>query len=360
MKIELKEITVADLVEGYADDNDEGVIGYGGRLDIRPKYQRAFVYKDTQRNAVIDTLSQGFPLNVMYWAVRDGDNFEVIDGQQRTISIAQYVQGDFSVNNLYFENLQSDIQKQLLDYKLTVYLCTGTDSEKLAWFRTINIAGEKLTDQELRNAVYSGSWVTKAKKYFSSKECAASSVGKDYLKGRANRQEHLETAIKWINNGKIEEYMAQHQNDEDAEPLWGYFQKVIAWVKQVFPEARKEMNGLDWGVFYNDYKDEEYDPEYLETEVARLMEDEDVHHKKGIYQYLLTGEERHLNIRTFDDKHKREAYERQGGVCPSCSERFDIEEMEGDHIKPWSKGGKTQPDNCQMLCTPCNRSKSNK
>ena len=228
MKIELKEITVKDLFDGYVDNHDEGVVGYGGRLDIRPPYQREFVYKDEQRNAVIDTLRKNYPLNVMYWAVRDNGNFgvfEVIDGQQRTISICQYVKGNFSFKDLYFHNLQDDQQKQVLDYKLTVYLCTGNDSEKLEWFKTINIAGAELTDQELRNAVYSGSWVTDAKRYFSKRNCAAYGIGNKYLSGSAIRQEYLETAIKWLGGGKqkIETYMGQHQHDKNAEPLWKYF-----------------------------------------------------------------------------------------------------------------------------------------
>ena len=167
MEIELKEITVRELADGYEDNAENGVKGFGGKLDIRPPYQREFIYKDKQRDAVIDTLTRDFPLNVMYWAVRDDGDFEVIDGQQRTISVCQYVEGDFAFNNKYFHNLQDDEKKQILDYKLMVYLCSGTDSEKLEWFKIINIAGEKLTDQELRNAVYSGSWVSDAKRYFS-------------------------------------------------------------------------------------------------------------------------------------------------------------------------------------------------
>jgi len=204
MKIELKEITVAELADGYADRTDEGVVGYGGRLDIRPKYQREFVYKDAQRDAVIDTLHKGFPLNVMYWAVRDDGGFEVIDGQQRTISICQFVHGDFACRGLFdfdqpraFHNLPNDKQDIIRDYKLMVYLCTGADSEKLEWFKTINIAGEELTDQELRNAVYSGPWVTDAKRYFSKRGGPAGDEGGKYLIGAANRQEYLETAIKW-------------------------------------------------------------------------------------------------------------------------------------------------------------------
>jgi len=359
MKIELKEITVAELADGYADRADEGVVGYGGRLDIRPKYQREFIYKDAQRDAVIDTLRKDFPLNVMYWAVRGDGGFEVIDGQQRTISICQYVQGDFSFDDLFFHNLQDDRRRQILDYKLTVYLCTGADSEKLEWFKTINIAGEELTGQELRNAVYSGAWVTDAKRYFSKRNCAAHGLGGDYLSGVANRQEYLETAIKWLAGGKahIESYMGKHQHDAEAKPLWEHFCAVIDWVKAVFPNYRREMKGLDWGAFYAEFKDAKLDAKKLESEVARLMQDDDIKKKSGIYAYLLTGGERHLNIRAFTAAQKRGAFERQQGKCPECKEEFGIDEMEGDHITPWRDGGKTEPDNCQMLCKECNRRK---
>ena len=369
MKIQLKEITVAKLVDGYINNDEEGVVGYGGNLDIRPKYQRNFVYKEAQRNAVVNTISRGFPLNVMYWAVRDDGNFEVIDGQQRTISICEYVAGNFSCRGLYgidqpraYHNLQDDEKDKIDKYKLTVYLCTGTDSEKLDWFKTINIAGEKLTDQELRNAVYSGSWVTDAKRYFSKRGCAAYSVGSDYLSGSAIRQEYLETAIKWLGGGKseIETYMGQHQHNESAEPLWTYFCTVINWVKEVFHKHRKEMKGLDWGAFYAQHKDKKLDPIKLEDEIALLMQDDEVSNKKGVYEYVLTRKEQCLNLRAFTDSQKREVFEKQKGKCPMCKETFAIEEMEGDHITPWHEGGKTDTENCQMLCKECNRRKSGK
>ena len=360
MKIELKEITVRDLTNGYQDNEENGVLGFGGKLDIRPPYQREFIYKDKQRNAVINTITKDFPLNVMYWAVRENGGFEVIDGQQRTISISQFVEGDFAYNNRYFHNLQQDEKEQILNYKLMVYLCSGSDSEKLEWFRTINIAGEKLTDQELRNAVYSGSWVSNAKRYFSKNGCAAYGLGGDYLNGSPIRQEYLETTIKWISNDNIENYMAQQQHEPNANELWLYFQNVINWVKVVFPKYRKEMKGVAWGTLYNEFKGEKIDHVKLEEEVAALMQDEDVTNKKGIYEYVLTRKEKHLNIRAFSDNQKREAYERQKGICPVCTENYKIEQMEGDHITPWHEGGKTTAENCQMLCKDCNRRKSGK
>ncbi|MHB8448133.1 MAG: GmrSD restriction endonuclease domain-containing protein [Rudaea sp.] len=360
MKIELHEITIKKLTDGFEDNAEAGVIGYGGKLDIRPPYQREFIYKDKQRDAVIDTVRKNFPLNVMYWAVRENGGYEVIDGQQRTLSICQYVNGDFSINGLAFHNLKDDQQEQILNYKLMVYFCSGTDSEKLEWFKTINIAGEKLTDQELRNAVYAGPWTADAKRYFSKTGCPAYGLASDYMRGSTIRQEYLETAIDWNSNGKIEEYMSKHQHDKNATPLWQYFQKVIGWVKATFPNYRKEMKAVAWGSLYNDYKDEDVDTDKLEKQVARLMSDDDVTAKAGIYPFVLGGEERYLNIRAFTDNMKREAYERQKGACPKCKKKFELDQMEGDHIKPWHEGGKTNAANCQMLCKMDNRMKSGK
>jgi hypothetical protein len=360
MKIELKEITIRELTQGYQDNAEGGVVGYRGKLDIRPPYQREFIYKDKQREAVIDTVTKDFPLNVMYWAVREDGNYEVIDGQQRTISICQFVEGDFAFMFRYFHNLKDDEKEQVLNYKLMIYLCSGTDSQKLQWFKTINIAGEKLTDQELRNAVYSGSWVSDAKRYFSKNGCVAYNIGNDYLNGSPIRQDYLETTIDWISKGNIEVYMANNQNEPNANELWLYFQSVINWVKVVFPKYRREMKGVDWGFLYNDYKDQKFDYKKLEAEVTKLMMDEDVTNKKGIYQYLLTGKEKYLNIRAFSDNQKREAYERQDGICTVCEEPFEIYGMEADHITPWHEGGKTTAENCQMICKEDNRRKSGK
>lgn len=360
MNIKLEEITIGELADGYEDGDEEGVTSFGGRLDVRPPYQREFIYSDRQRDAVIDTVTKGFPLNVMYWAVREDGDFEIIDGQQRTIAICQFVNGDFAFGDRYFHNLQKDEQEQFLGYKLMVYLCSGADSEKLDWFKTINIAGEELTDQELRNAVYSGSWVTAAKRYFSKTGCPAHDLGADYLTGASIRQDYLETVIKWISEGTIEGYMARQQHKPNANDLWLYFQSVIAWVQASFPTYRREMKGIDWGNLHNTFKGCELDPAKLEVEIARLMADEDVTKKKGIYSYVLDGEERYLNIRAFSRNEKREAYERQGGVCPVCNERFEIDDMEGDHITPWRAGGKTSAENCQMLCKEDNRRKAGK
>lgn len=358
MKIEMHEITVGEIAEGYADNAEEGVVGFGGKLDIRPKYQREFVYDEKKRNAVLDTINKGFPLNVMYWVKNDGGNFEVLDGQQRTISFCRYVHGDFAIDSRFFHNLTETERRKILDYKLLIYFCEGNDREKLDWFRVINIAGEKLTDQELRNAAYTGPWLSDAKRIFSKTNCAAYNLAKDYVAGSPIRQDFLETALKW-KSGKPEDYMSAHQHDSDAHELWLYFQNVINWVKVIFPKYRREMKGLDWGVFYNEFHAVSYDTAKLEEQIATLMMDDDVTNKKGIYRYVLGGDEKYLNIRAFTESMKRAAYERQRGVCPRCGKSFEFGEMQGDHITPWSRGGKTTAENCQMLCARCNREKSN-
>ncbi|MGN1372558.1 MAG: HNH endonuclease family protein [Candidatus Coproplasma sp.] len=365
MKIELHELTVREIANGYIDNAEEGVKGYGGLLNIRPKYQREFVYDDAKRNAVIGTINKGFPLNVMYWVKNEDGTFEVLDGQQRTVSFCQYVNGDFSLNNKAFHNLTNTEKNAILDYKCMVYFCEGNDLEKLEWFKTINIAGEKLTDQELRNAVYTGEWLTSAKLKFSKSNCAAYNLANKYVNGSPIRQDYLETAISWINDGKIEEYMSIHQHDPNANELWAYFLSVITWVESTFVKYRKEMKGINWGALYNRFHGQIFDTAKLENQIADLMMDDDVTNKKGIYYYVLTGEEKYLSLRQFTESQKRTVYERQGGICPHCvnehrqKTHYEYIEMEGDHITPWSEGGKTNIENCQMLCKEHNRKKSN-
>jgi len=363
MKLEFKEITVREIFEGYANDNEEGVLGYGGKLNIRPKYQREFIYKPKQRDAVMKTIKNNFPLNVMYWAKTNDGTYELMDGQQRTLSFCMYVNGDFSLDYQFFHNLTETEKEEIMGYKTMIYLCEGNDKEKLDWFRTINIAGEKLTDQELRNAVYAGAWTIDAKRHFSKTNCPAYNMAKEYMKGTPIRQDYLDTALEWIagrDHIEIEEYMAENQLGESANELWVYYQNVINWVKTIFPEYRREMKGVEWGLFYNEHKDKEYNTEELERKIKALMMDDEVTCKKGIYGYLLEGHERHLSLRKFTESTKREAYERQGGVCAGCNGPFEIEKMEGDHIVSWSKGGKTIAANCQMLCLNCNREKSDR
>ncbi len=378
MHIELHNVTVRELTQGYEDNEEQGVRGYGGRLDIRPPYQREFIYDEKKRAAVITTIKQGFPLNVMYWATRESDAevpFEVMDGQQRTISICQYVNGDFAYDFQYFHNLTESEKNEILDYELMVYVCSGTDKEKLNWFETINIAGERLTAQELRNAVYAGPFVSDAKRYFSKTNCAAYNMGKYLINGSPIRQDYLETALKWIAAAQskpgaqmtIEGYMATHQHDPNASQLWQHFSKVITWVAATFDIGKRKdiMKGVDWGSLFNKFGETYPDKAALDKEIARLIIDSEVQNKKGICPFVLTRDEHDLNLRAFPMDIKLEVYERQhhhcaNPDCPSKDVEFDISQMEGDHITPWREGGRTVIENCQMLCRECNRRKGAK
>lgn len=373
MKIEPKSIKISEIFAGYIDSGDDGVFAYDGRLAIRPPYQREFVYDLTQAEAVIQTVLRGFPLNVMYW-VKTGDNrYEVLDGQQRTLSVMQYLNHQFSITldgqKYYWDALPDDKYNAIMNYELMVYICEGEESEKLEWFKIVNIAGEKLTDQELRNSVYTGKWLSNAKQYFSKRNCVAKRLSDKYIKGDPNRQELLEKALKGIceqqGMKEITEYMALHKSDPDADELWQYFQDVIHWVEKIFPKYYADMKGLDWCHLFNKYHDGQYHSTVISEEVKRLHEDEDVQDHRGIYEYLLCKDTdpyagRFLKLRVFDKRDKRAAYSKQNGICPICKQHFEFEEMEGDHIKPWSKGGQTTSDNCQMLCRDCNAKKTDK
>lgn len=371
MKIKMHEISIRDIFKGYCDSQDNGVVALSGCLDVRPPFQREFIYRDEQRDEVIRTVRKGFPLNVFYWSV-SGKNaegqymYELMDGQQRTLSICQYLAGEFSIDSFGFSNLTQEEQDQILEYKLSVYICDGNEREKLEWFKVINISGEKLSNQELRNAVYVGPWLADARKKFSKPTCVAYKLASDYINGEPKGQAYLETVLLWAadkHGMSIEDYMAKHQHDDDAEELWEYFQSVIRWVETVFPheagcKPRKEMKGIAWGMLYNRYSATVKSS--LEPHVVKLMADDDVTSKKGIYEYLLTGKEKKLSIRDFRPNEKRTAYEKQKGLCARCHKHFDFCEMHADHIIPWAKGGKTIPENCQMLCRDCNLDKSDK
>lgn len=372
MKIDLQYVAVRDLVNGYENFDYDGVTGYGGLLDIRPKFQREFIYDMKQRRAVIRTMLDGFPLNVMYWSLHPHPEtattaYELLDGQQRTMSICEYVEGEFSVDidgyPKNFDNLSAEDQSKILDYKLMIYHCEGTEDEKLRWFEIINIAGETLKPQELRNAIYTGPWLTDAKRYFSRENQAAHLLSRDYVTaGEVDRQALLEKAITWASgkgDDSIKAYMNEHRLDPNAHALWTYFKSVIDWAKLTFPRVRGPLRSVPWNVLYEQFKDATLDANALEIEVKRLMTDDEVEKKSGIYTYVLTGDERALGLRTFTENQRREAYERQDGICTMCGEHFEFQEMDGDHILPWRLGGKTVPENCQMLCVRDNRSSSN-
>ena len=367
MQIDLKFIPISEVYQGYLDSGEEGVVAWSGNLNIRPKYQREFIYSPQQEQQVIYSVLKGFPLSTMYWSKQDDQNnkYEILDGQQRTLSICRFIDNKYFIDiegyPKKFINLSKDQKDLIFNYPLMIYLCEGTDQEKLNWFEIINIAGEKLNDQELRNAVYTGSWLTNAKSIFSRTNCPAKIIGEKYIKGSPIRQDYLEKALKWISNGDPAQYMAEHQNDEDANSLWQYFQSVIQWVERIFPNYNKDMKSVDWGYLYNNYKDVEFNSNLLSQRFISVLQDDEVQLRttKGIYYYLITKEEKHLNLRAFDFKHKALAFQNQQGKCIKRQNQFLIEELQADHIVPWSKGGKTIQDNCQLLCQPCNATKSN-
>lgn len=376
MNINRQIIKVKDLILGYVDKGNEGVEALSGNLDIRPAYQREFVYDNEAQKAVIDSVFSKFPLGIMYWVDRQNGTYEVLDGQQRTLSICKFTKNEFSIDingkPQYFDGFTKEETEEFLNYEMDVYVCSGTDREKLSWFERINIAGKPLTKQELRNATYTGPWLASAKSFFS-KDGAPVDEYSTYLSGQRNRQDYLETVIKWIShdeygNSDIEQYMSQHKNDNDSKALWNYFFKVMYWVKQIFPNYRKEMKGVDWGILYNDYKDQVFtlNVDEVETEVKDLFLDDEVQNNKKIFEYIFTRNENILNLRSFTNQQKAILYERQNHLCanPNCTQGeghiFKLSEMEADHITPWSQGGKTTIENGQMLCRECNRRKSNK
>ncbi len=392
-----KKLTIADVVKGFSEDTKTGkVSGFDGKLNIRPPYQREFIYEMDKQKAVIKTILDGYPLNVMYWAKKDDGTFELMDGQQRTISFCKFQGDQYSVEieiagkkmAKTFSNL-GDKKKGFLDYPLTVYICDGTEDEKLAWFRIINIAGVKLTEQEMRNAIYNGTWVTDAKKYFSrvngegfsseGHESNGHTYG-DYVNvvGGKNseketavvRQKLFEIVLEWAvdkyNREKkltgadkmtIDNYMDSYRRDANAIALWRYYEDVIEWVKTTFPVYQDFMKSVDWGVLYNQYHDST--PSDAKDRVSKIMQSADeISNIKNVYLAVLSGDVKYLNARAFDKKDIKRKYNEQGGKCNYCHESFDESDMHGDHIRPWSKGGKTDYNNLQVLCTTCNIKKS--
>lgn len=373
MKIAKVTKTVRELAENYRDDGDGGVYGYNGRLVLRPSYQREFCFNDKQRNEVIKTVRKNFPLGIMYWSKTGEDTYECLDGQQRSISICQYINKDFPIridgNDKFFHNLTPEQQEEILNYEMDINICEGTEEEKLEWFKIINIAGVTLTNQELLNATYTGPWLADAKNYFSKRNCVAGQMADGYIKGNPIRQDYLEKALSWIADSQGlpsgQMYMASHQHDIDANELWIYFQSVINWARTLFPEKRKGITDVqEWGILYNKYRDVTYNSNTLKNELQALILDDDVTSNPGIIPYLLSSrtkaDEKSLSIRAFSAGQKIKAYERQGGICPICGKHFELDEMQGDHIVPWSQGGHTTVDNLQMLCKRCNAEKAAK
>ena len=394
MKIVLKKIKVKDIYKGFIDNSDtgEGIVAYEGKLNVQPKYQREFVYDDSRQKKVINSIINNFPINVLYRVKIADDKYELLDGQQRTVSICRFVANKFSYllldkttgksNPVLFSNLSKEKQEQILNYELYIYICEGTEEETLDWFKTINIAGLTLTDQEMRNAIYSGPFIEDLKRYFSKPNCALLKYSdfslEKYLSGSRSRQDYLEIALKWVSrrdgHSSIEEFLSTHKSDDDASFVFDYVVEAISWARRLFVldkdgkerYYKKEMKGLDWGFLYEEAKKSRPDlitpTETTREDVRRLIEqlyeDEDVTKKSGVFDYVVRGEEKSLSLRAFDDKTKTTVYSRQNGICSVCGRHFDIKEMEADHIVPRSKGGRTTIDNCQMLCKSCNRRKS--
>ena len=298
MKITQKPIKVQYIAEGYKDNEDEGVFAYDGKLTVRPPYQREFVYNLEQEKAVINTILNGFPLNIMYWVKNGEDDYEILDGQQRTLSVMHFLDHKYPIeykgHQVYVDGLDDEAYNQIMDYEFMIYECEGTDSEKLAWFEIVNVAGEPLTKQELRNSAYTGRWLSDAKKIFSKKNCAAKMLSDKFIKGDPSRQELLEKALIGIceyqkikSDDAIEEYMAKHKSDNDANELWQYFQDVISWVEKIFEKYNKDMLGLDWCHLYNTYSKNTYNTKTIGEEVEKLHKDEEVGRSAKIYEYVL-------------------------------------------------------------------------
>lgn len=386
MEIIKTNITVRELCEDYTNDTEtnieNGVYAYGGKLCVRPAFQRSFVYDKKQENAVIDTGLKGFPLNIMYWADNGNGTYDCLDGQQRTISLANFVDGKTSFNapwlnedpktRFYISTIQHinpELYEKFMNYPLEIYICKGDKAERMEWFKTINIAGEKLYSQELRNINYVGKWLADAKHYFSranegGSSCPAERIGSKYTNKNANRQEILEQVISWYIDSKedadICNYMEAHMNDNDASELWNYFNSVISWIKEIFPGTYdKSMKTINWGHLYNHYKDEKFNPDELQAKFEELQDYQaskelDVSMAK-IVEYCITRDENLLKARAFSNSQRAALYNRQKGICPDCGKHFVIGDMHAHHVIPWYNGGLTELNNGVMLCKECHK-----
>jgi 5-methylcytosine-specific restriction endonuclease McrA len=389
MKTKLRtDITVKDICADfvYNEFEGKGLFGLSGKLTIQPEYQRNYIYASDngkREMAVIDSVLKGYPIGLIYFNKISDDKFEVLDGQQRITSLGRFVTGKFAIKNenglpQYYDGLAADKKEKILETKLLIYECEGTETEIKEWFKTINIAGVPLNNQELLNAVYSGSFVTLAKREFSNSQNSNIQKWSAYIRGSANRQDFLERALDWISKGNIGEYMSNHRHDKNINELKTYFNSVIDWVSNVFIDVEKEMCGLEWGQLFETYKNQPYDPNKVSEQVHKLYADPYVKSRKGIFEYILGGlkDNNLLDVRVFDDATKRAVYKKQTDKaeknnisnCPLCavghdankSRIWDLKDMDADHVTAWSKGGATDIKNCQMLCKTHNRAKGNK
>ena len=382
----LTDITVEDICKGfvYNELEGKGLFGWGGKLTIQPEYQRNYIYADGKKDvAVVRSLMSGYPLGLIYFVKTADGRYEVLDGQQRITSFGRFRTGKLAVKDAngmeqYYDGLADDLKERISGAKLTIYVCEGEESEIKEWFKTINIAGVPLNEQELLNAIYSGTFVSKAKEEFSNSQNAYVQKWSAYIAGSVNRQDYLKTALDWVSKGNIDGYMSKHRFDADINELKTYFNSVIDWISGVFSDVVSEMRGLEWGRLYETYHKTPYDPVEISNKVQALLADPYVKNKKGIFEYVLGGEQdtKLLDIRIFEEGTKRSVYTIQTkmateqGVsnCPLCAMGHEanrtriwkLNEMDADHVSAWSKGGATDISNCQMLCKTHNRAKGNK
>ena len=387
MKTILKtDLTVKDISDGfvYNEYEGKGLFGWNGKLTIQPEYQRNYIYADGKKDvAVIDSLLKSYPLGLLYFVKVGDDKYEILDGQQRVTSFGRYITNKFAIKDengmeQYFSGLSQDKQDKIYNSQLTIYICEGEESEIKEWFKTINIVGVPLNNQELLNAIYSGPFVTMAREEFSNSQNANIQKWSAYIKGDVNRQEYLATALNWVSKGNIDNYMSQHRFDNNIVELKSYFNSVIDWVSSVFKDVKSDMRGLEWGRLYETYHNNSYDPNKVSEILCKLYADPQVQDTKGICEYILGGckDTKLLNIRVFDDNTKRVVYEKQTkeaklkdiSNCPLCaigndnnkSRIWGLKEMDADHVTAWSKGGSTDISNCQMLCRMHNHIKGNR
>jgi hypothetical protein len=380
------EITVNEICDGfvYNELEGKGLFGLSGKLTIQPEYQRNYIYADGKRDtAVIESILKGYPIGLIYFNKVSADNFEVLDGQQRITSFGRFVTNKFAIKDengmeQYFSGIAKDKQDKILETKLLIYECEGSESEIKEWFKTINIAGVPLNNQELLNAVYSGPFVTLCKEEFSNSQNANVQKWSAYISGSVNRQDFLAQALDWVSKGNIGDYMSRDRNDNNINEVKTYFNSVIDWVSTVFTDVESEMRGLEWGRLYETFKKKPYNPQEVSSKVKELYADPYVKNRKGVFEYILGGsvDTKLLQVRVFDEatkksvftKQTKEAEEKAISNCSHCAIGHDsnkskiwaIKDMDADHVSAWSKGGKTVASNCEMLCKTHNRAKGNR
>lgn len=381
----LKKYTIAEVAKGftYNEFEGKGLFGLSGKLTIQPEYQRNYIYADGKKDvAVIESILKGYPIGLIYFNKLEDGKLEVLDGQQRITSIGRFIEGRFSImrngNQTHFDSLPQDLHQKILETELLVYECEGAESEIKEWFKTINIVGVPLNEQELLNAVFSGRFVTLSKAEFSNSQNTQVHKWSAYVNGAAIRQDFLAKALYWVSKGNVSDYMSLHRNDDNINELKTYFNSVIDWASSVFVNVEKEMRGIEWGELYEKYKNTAYNPAKVAEKVKELYGDPYVKNRKGIFEYILGGcvDTKLLEVRVFDEAVKRAVYKKQTekaeqehiSNCPLCAlgsnanknKIWPLKDMDADHVTAWSKGGATAIENCEMLCVTHNRSKGNR